>query len=290
MRKTARRRTAHQRRHFGIFAILLLAILVVILALDSNTRLVVDERPLYFDSLPAAFDGYRIAQLSDVHAAVFGKDNKTLLGAVSKARPDIIVVTGDLINYDDDEASDMGIVRPLVRALIKIAPVYYVTGNHEWDTDWLRDLLKMLGDEGVVVLRNGYERLTAGKDAVVLAGLDDPNGPKDMKTPEAVVSEIRDREGDPFIILLEHRNDYVNKFAGLGIDLVLCGHTHGGIIRLPFIGGLIGPSRDWFPEYSGGLYTSAGTKMLVSRGVGNHTGVPRFLNNPEIPLVILRKS
>jgi predicted MPP superfamily phosphohydrolase len=112
-----------------------------------------------FPSLPPAFDGYRIAQLSDVHAAVFGKDNAAFLGAVKNARPDIIVITGDLINYDDEAAHSLGIVRPLVRQLADIAPVYYVTGNHEWDADWLRELLKALDDEG-----SGFEKRIRAPD------------------------------------------------------------------------------------------------------------------------------
>ena len=153
--------------------------------------------PLYFGNLPAAFDGYRLVQLSDVHAAVFGRDNSTLIGAVKDAKPDVIVITGDLINNDNASGDDMGIVTPLIRALVAIAPVYYVTGNHEWDSGRVRELLTMLGGSGVTALRNGYVRLTIGAASIVLAGVDDPNGPADMKTPEQLVSEIRDREGDP---------------------------------------------------------------------------------------------
>jgi predicted MPP superfamily phosphohydrolase len=290
MRKTVRRRAAKKRRRIGRSVLLLVLMALAVLLADSNMRLTVNEYALSYAALPTAFDGYRIAQLSDVHAAVFGKDNAALLGAVKNARPDIIVITGDLINYDDDAAYSLGIVRPLVRRLTDIAPVYYVTGNHEWDTDWLRELFKALDDEGVRVLRNEYALLTRGGASIVLAGLEDPNGPRDMKKPEEVVSKIRSAEGETFIVVLEHRNSYLKRLSGLGVDLILCGHSHGGIIRLPFAGGLIGPSLDLFPTYSGGLYSENGTKMLVSRGVGNNTGVPRFLNNPEIPVVILKKS
>ncbi len=94
---------------------------------------------------------------------------------------------------------------------------------------------------------------------------------------------IRDTEADAFVVLLNHRNSSLDRFAALGADLVLCGHAHGGLIRLPLIGGLIGTGRELFPKYSGGIYTEGNTRMLVSRGIGNGTGVPRFLNNPEIP-------
>jgi predicted MPP superfamily phosphohydrolase len=279
-----------KRKHVGLFLLLLLMTLIAFLFYDSNTRLTTHEYPLYFDNLPSAFDGYRIVQLSDLHAAVFGKENMGFIDAVKKTRPDIIVITGDIINNDNASGDDMGIATPLVRALVDIAPVYYVTGNHEWDSGRVRELLKMLGDSGVTALRNDYARLTIGAASIVLAGVDDPNGPEDMKTPEQLVSDIRNREGAPFIVLLAHRNNYMDRFSRLGLDLVLCGHAHGGMIRLPFLGGLVGPTMEFFPEYTAGVYRSGGTTMLVSRGVGNYTGLPRFLNNPEIPVVILKKS
>jgi predicted MPP superfamily phosphohydrolase len=181
-------------------------------------------------------------------------------------------------------------VQPLVYKLVKIAPVYYVTGNHEWDAGWIKPLLDMLGEAGVTVLRNDYVRLSVGAASIILAGVDDPNGPADMKTPEALVAEIRAKEGDPFIVLLAHRNNYLDRFSALGINLVLCGHAHGGLIRIPFLGGLFGPSVEFFPKYTAGIYTQGDTTMLVSRGIGNGVPIPRFLNNPEVAVAVLKTS
>jgi predicted MPP superfamily phosphohydrolase len=162
------------------------------------------------------------------------------------------------------------------------------SGNHEWDCGWVRQLLRVLEDSGVKVLRNDYARISIGTASIILAGVDDPYGPADMKTPEQLLPEIRKKEGDAFIVLLAHRNNYLDRFSALGVDFVLCGHAHGGQIRLPLIGGLFGPSSDFFPPYTSGVYTEGGTKMLVSRGIGNHTRIPRFLNNPEIPVAVLK--
>lgn len=277
-------------RHIGLKILLFLILLVSLLFYDSNTRIVTDAYPVYYNNLPASFDGYRIAQLSDIHAAQFGDNNSKLIDAVIGTHPNIIVITGDLITFTDTIDDVRFTIEPLIKALVITAPVYYVTGNHEWDSDCLRELLKMLKQNGVTVLQNDYVRLSVGDSAIVLAGVDDPNGPADMISPETFVSKIRSAEGDPFIALLAHRNNYLNRFSELGIDLVLCGHAHGGLIRLPLIGGLVGPSRDLFPKYTNGVYTQNGTNMLVSRGIGNSTGIPRFLNNPQIPVVILRKS
>jgi predicted MPP superfamily phosphohydrolase len=273
-------------RHTGLLIFLLIILLLGFLLYDSNTRIASNSYTLYFDNLPASFNGYRIAQLTDVHAADFGDGYAGLAGIVRKARANIIVITGDLIDCADDVAA----VEPLIKKLAGIAPVYYVTGNHEWASGALRELFDMLDLYGVTVLRNEYLSLTVGDESVVLAGVDDPNGPKDMKTPEELVSEIRSREGGKFLVLLAHRNNQLDRFAALGVDLVFCGHAHGGVIRLPFVGGLIGPSREWFPAYTSGVYTENGTNMLVSRGLGNRTGLPRFLNNPQVLVAVLRTN
>ncbi len=271
-------------RHTGLLIFLLAILLIAFLFYDSNTRIVVNDYKLFFNELPVSFNGYRIVQLSDIHAAVFDNDQTKILTAVKKARPDVIVITGDLI----DGAADLDVVAPLIERLPAIAPVFYVTGNHEWASGSLRELFDLLRSNGVTLLQNDYARLTVGDESIILAGLDDPNGPKDMKTPEEVISGIRSREGDPFLVLLEHRNNMLDRFAALDVDLVLCGHAHGGVVRLPFVGGLIGPSMDWLPDYTSGVYTQGGTRMLVSRGIGNRTGMPRFLNNPQVLVAVLR--
>jgi predicted MPP superfamily phosphohydrolase len=275
-----------KRTHTGLIIFLLITLLLGFLVYDSNTRITTNNYTLCYDNLPASFNGYRIAQLTDIHAADFGDGYTGLADIVRKARPNIIVITGDLIDCPGDVAS----VEPLIKKLAGIAPVYYVTGNHEWASGALRELFDMLGGHGVTVLRNEYINLTVGDESIVLAGVDDPNGPKDMKTPEALVSEIRGREGDAFLVLLAHRNNQLDRFAALGVELVFCGHAHGGVIRLPFVGGLIGPSLEWFPDYTSGVYSEGGTMMLVSRGIGNRTGIPRFLNSPQVLVAVLRQN
>jgi SAM-dependent methyltransferase len=160
---------------------------------------------------------------------------------------------------------------------------------------WVNDLPRAFAEFRRVLRVGGLLSFTTfGPDTLrevraAFAGIDDRNGPADMITPEAFISDIRKAEGEPFLIVLVHRNSYLQRYAGLGAQLVLCGHAHGGLIRLPFTEGLIGPAREWFPQYTGGVYTSAGTIMLVSRGIGNHTGIPRFLNNPEVVVAVLKK-
>jgi len=276
-----------------VFPIILLVIVIALAAMlyDGNTRIVTTEYEMQLRKLPPSFDGFRIVVLSDVHSAVFGDSNELLVSKVKAAEPDIIAITGDLIDGYEKLAADiqLEIAETLVTSLTPIAPVYYVTGNHEWDSKSIRPLLTMLEERGVNILRNKYTLLESAGDKIVLAGTDDPNGPADMIKPQEFIEKIAEAEGDRLIVLLEHRNGRLPLYSLLGVDLVLSGHAHGGIIRLPFTDGLIGPQRDWFPTYTSGVYTLENTSMVVSRGLGNHTGWPRIFNNPQLVVVVLKK-
>jgi len=278
---------------FGTFFIILLIILIVagILFIDSNTRLVTTEYELFFSNLPEAFDGYRIVLLADMHGAEHGRDNEALVEAVRAAKPDIIAIAGDLIDrYQTSKPVErqLEIAQTLVSQLVKVAPVYYVTGNHEWDSGAVRQLLAMLEENGVNVLRNQYEQLASGGETIILAGVDDPGGPADMIKPEEFINDIQQREDADFIVVMSHRNYNLPLYSRLGVDLILSGHAHGGMVRLPFTDGLVGPQQDLFPTYTSGVYTAGNTSMVVSRGLGNHFGWTRFLNNPQVVVVVLR--
>ncbi len=190
----------------------------------------------------------RIVQISDLHGKRFGKDDARLLRAVRQARPDLIALTGDFA----DELTELSALEPLLEGLTALAPVFYVTGNHEWVMDGAqrRELFALLDGCGVVRLRNSWRVLKSGGCRIVLAGVDDPNGPADQKTPEALVAEIRAAEGgDAFILMLAHRNDQLARWAALGVDAVLAGHAHGGIVRLPGIGPVFGTHYEFFPGF-----------------------------------------
>lgn len=239
-------------------------------------------------ALPPAFDGLRIVQLSDLHGREFDGASRYLLDMVRLQSPDLIALTGDLA----DEYTDVSVLRPLLAGLTALAPVFYVTGNHEWVlTGRTRQALFALLDEsGVIRLSNGYRTLHRDGAAIVVAGVDDRNGPYDQKSPAQLVREIRAAEGaDAYILMLSHRNDELEQWARLGVQTVLCGHGHGGIVRLPGLGGVFGTHHDLFPPYTAGLWTQADTAMIVSRGLGGSRKLPlRIGNRPEIVTVILR--
>lgn len=261
-------------------AVLLTAVLA---AVYCNCTLQPEEWVVTSDRLPEAFDGLKIVLLTDIHGGRFGPGNETLLKAVKEAEPDYIAIGGDLV----DGHSDCSMLSPLLKGLTAIAPTCYVTGNHEWGMKDTEAVLKQIAGEGVAVLRNDYLLLEQNGEKLVLAGGEDPNGHADMEQPGDFMSRIREEvPGDPYTVLLYHRNDALSQWADLQTDLVLSGHGHGGVIRLPVIGGLLGTDRRLFPDYTEGLYTQGRTTMAVSRGLG---GV-RLWNRPHLPAIVLKKG
>ena len=252
----------------------------------QNFTLQVEPVELFFESLPPQFDGLRVAELSDLHGRSFGKNNVRLLRTLQKARPDMICICGDLF----DEKTDLTMLEPLLTGLTEIAPVYYVTGNHEWQVKNLREILQKMRAWGVTVLENEGRVLSRGGAEMVVAGVHDPCGPYDMKSPAALVRELRSTQGDAFVLMLSHRNDELPMWSQLGVQLVLSGHCHGGVVRLPFLGGVFGTRRELFPEYDAGVYRQDGTTLFVSRGLGYTNVHFRLFNRPHIPIMILRSG
>lgn len=239
--------------------------------------------------LPEGFDGYKIVHLSDLHGHEYGEGNEELLELVRGQKPDLIVITGDII----DQESQLQMIPAVARGLAAIAPSYYVTGNHEWSlgSGKVKELKGLLSQCGVTPLSNQFEILERNGSKMVLAGVDDPNGYADQVTPEELFSSIERENAGLFTLLLAHRNDRFGEYAGAGYDFVMSGHGHGGIVRLPFVGGLVGTNRHFFPDWTAGLYTLGDSTLFVSRGLGNNT-VPfkgfRIFNRPELAVVTLK--
>ena len=289
-REKGGRRPRRRRRHFQQWLMLLPALAAggVFWFRWQCWGLTVTHTEVELSGLPGEFDGYTIVHLSDLHGHEYGEGNADLLARVREQRPDLIVITGDLI----DRESQLQMVPALARGLAAVAPTYYVTGNHEWGlgTAAVKDLKNLLARCGVTVLSNEYEILERNGARIVLAGVDDPNGYADQITPEKLHAQIGDEAPGLFTVLLAHRADRFDQYAAAGYGLVLSGHAHGGIVRLPFVGGLMGTDRHLFPEWTSGVYTLGNSTLFVSRGLGNNT-VPfhgiRLFNRPELAVVTL---
>lgn len=255
----------------------------------DNTALQVTHFEPVFAGLPEGFDGCRIVVLSDLHGASFGAENGALFAAVAEAGPEYIFCLGDL--EDRYRGPAAGYAEHVAEGLAAIAPLYYITGNHEWAIGDVPELKKRLESRGAHVLSNAFLPLERNGDTVILAGIDDPNGYADQKTPEQLAAEVYAAHGDPFWLLLAHRNNlFAERYSLLGADLVLSGHGHGGMIRLPFTDGLISTERTFFPSYTAGLYEENGSALFVTRGLGNSGPTFRLFNRPEVAVVTLHRA
>lgn len=278
-------------RRWIFLAVFLAALLGVIAWVAwGNTALVTTELSVKSGKLPAAFDGFRIVQVSDLHNASFGEGNAELLERVEQAKPDCIALTGDLV---DSRHTDVDAALSFASEAAKIAPSYYVTGNHEARLADLEQLLTGLEEAGVTILQNESILLEREGQSIVLAGVEDPSFHDDplLHDTEGIwernLESLSPEEGR-YTILLSHRPEYFAFYEKLGFDLVLAGHAHGGQFRLPGIGGLWAPGQGLFPEYDAGLYQQGGTAMAVSRGLGNSLFPFRVNNQPEIVAITLQ--
>ena len=275
-----------------IFLAVAAAVLValVIWIAWGNTALELNTYTISSSKLPQSFDGYRIAHVSDLHNTEMGKDNEKLLAMLRDADPDMIAITGDLI---DSRNTDIEVALKFVREAIKIAPCYYVTGNHEARVNEYGELKAGMETAGVTVLEDVRTEISMEGATITLIGVNDPSYQTDylFGDSETVLNtkleELHTEDGE-FTVLLSHRPELFDAYTDHGIDLVLSGHAHGGQFRLPFIGGLVAPNQGFFPEYDAGIYMEGNTNMLVSRGIGNSILPFRINNRPEVILIELQ--
>ena len=266
----------------------------------GNKALMVSSFTISDSKIPASFSGFRIAQISDLHNTEFGEDNRKLIEMLADIHPDMIAITGDLIDYYD---TDVDISLTFVEKAMDIAPCYYIPGNHEARVDGYRQFCEQLETLGVAVLENERVTLEREGESVVLMGVKDPAFLRKVLFPEADNKSEREndiildyyldnlcREDGEYTILLSHRPDQIGVYIEHGIDLVLSGHKHGAQFRLPYLGGLFTPSDGFFPDYDAGLYECDHTTMIVSRGLGNSSFPFRINNRPEIVVIELQSE
>ena len=238
--------------------------------------------------LPAAFDGFLIAHISDLHNACFGKGQEKLAALLREAKPDLIAVTGDLI--DKRRRGTENALRFAALA-VRIAPVYYVAGNHEAKSEEFPAFKTALEGLGVRVLSDAALSLGRVGEEIVLAGLTDVRFFTQEKRAFAGNTAARLQaflpRGGAFTVLLAHRPELFPVYRAAGADLTLSGHAHGGQFRLPLLGGLIAPEQGLFPKYTSGLYRDGEAQMAVSRGLGNSSVPVRLNNRPEVLFVRL---
>lgn len=254
----------------------------------QNNDIVVTKHEFTNSAIPDSFQGYQILQISDLHNKEFGKNQKRLIKHTAKIDPDIIVITGDLI---DCNRTNIEIAMDYINQAIHIAPIYYVPGNHEKWSGVYPELTEHLQNAGVVILDNDATTLYNNGDEINLLGLMDPDFMASDTNTSTTVREVLDNlitmRPSNFTILLSHRPELVSIYAEKQIDLVFSGHAHGGQFRIPFVGGVVAPNQGFFPEYTSGVVVKADTSMVVSRGLGNSIVPVRIFNRPELVVVTL---
>lgn len=259
------------------------------------TKYVVENK-----KVPKEFDGYNIVQISDLHSKLFGENNKKLIQKIKSLNPDIVVVTGDLI---DGENNNYNVALDFMKEISKLYRVYYIIGNHEQKSlikkykDEYKDYFNKLHQIDFVNLDNNKVEIVKGDSNINLYGLTVPYSCykylfDNQETTSIDINFLEEKLGkvdrEQFNILLAHTPFYFDEYEKWGADLTLCGHVHGGIVRLPLVGGLLSPDRKFFPKYDLGEYIKNKSTMIVSKGLGGSKVLIRVNCKPEIVNIKLK--
>ena len=278
----------------GIFILMYLYIKYNVNTLEV-TKYVVENK-----KVPKEFDGYNIVQISDLHSKLFGENNKKLIQKIKSLNPDIVVVTGDLI---DGENNNYNVALDFMKEISKLYRVYYIIGNHEQKSlikkykDEYKDYFNKLHQIDFVNLDNNKVEIVKGDSNINLYGLTVPYSCykylfDNQETTSIDIDFLEEKLGkvdkEQFNILLAHTPFYFDEYEKWGADLTLCGHVHGGIVRLPLVGGLLSPDRKFFPKYDLGKYIKNKSTMIVSKGLGGSKVLIRVNCKPEIVNIKLK--
>jgi predicted MPP superfamily phosphohydrolase len=252
------------------------------MAISTKTYTV--EGPLVLDE-----NSIRIVLVSDLHSTIHGENQTTLITKITQQNPDLIVLTGDIF----DDVVPMTGTQLLLAGISGIAPIYYVTGNHEYWSNRITEIREELESYGVVILSDEYVRVEINDTEIILAGIEDPDKRiyEEPDYDQNAVMEERFRELDEitaYKILLAHRPERIAYYRKFSFNMVLSGHTHGGQVRLPFINGIYAPHQGLFPKYSGGIYTYSDVVLIISRGLSISRKLPRIGNSPELVVIIIQ--
>ncbi len=237
-----------------------------------------------------AGDSVRVVVLSDLHSHIYGDKQQELVDMIKKQKPDIIALAGDIV----DDNGDMTGPELFLKGIADIAPIYFVTGNHEIRTGKEKQIKEMLESYGAVVLQNEYSDIIINGVNIRMCGIEDPEKYKSAKIEytnieDKIMAPFKALEEESVNILLAHRPERIEVYKKYGFDLVLSGHAHGGQIRIPLLlNGLFAPDQGFFPKYAGGLYEHENLTHIVSRGIGYNPNLPRIFNPPEIVVVDIK--
>ncbi len=269
--------------------IIMITISIIIFCIWQNNHIVISNFNYNNQKIPDEFNSFKIVHISDLHNKLFGNNQEYILKKINSASPDIIVITGDLI---DRRRYDLDTSLLFIEGAKEIAPIYYVPGNHEaWSGEY-DNIRKELISQGVVVLEDSKIELVRNNDKIEILGLRDPafltSSYREERDTSNLEKSLKAMSHDSvFQILLSHRPDLIDIYSRENIDMIFSGHAHGGQVRIPGIGGIVAPDQGFFPKYTNGSHSIKRSTMYVSRGLGNSLMPVRIFNRPEIVVVTL---
>lgn len=287
---------------FWIKALTVVVILALTTVIISNRYVTVTDYEIKSKKLPSAFNGYKIAVVADLHNTSFGRDNSTLVKKIEKSDPDIVLLAGDMISTSD---TDYSVFFDFARRIASKYDTYYVVGNHEQalGDDRVSLFCQSVESLGVSVLDNQMVRLEKNNESIDLYGMwfnlrfyadrsaEATSGEESYYFDTATMTEILEKPDlDRFNLLLTHNPVYFETYADWGADLSVSGHIHGGMIRIPFVGGVYSPEKTYFPEYDRGIFEIEDKILAVSGGLGNGNMGFRLFNCPELMLITLERE
>lgn len=270
------------------FFLIIIIILSVLYLYCENNNLQISNYSITNNNFPVEFNNYKIVQISDFHNTKSKRLARDLVKEIKNQKPDIIVLTGDLIDANKEH---MDISIDFIKEINNTAPIYFVTGNHEASINDYSELKNKLEENNVTILDNESQVIKKKSSEINIIGINDPTMKHShYETDENIIEfelDSIDYNKDNYTILLSHRPELFEIYVDNDINLVLTGHAHGGQIRIPFIGGLIAPNQGLFPKYTNGKIEQDDTTMIVSRGIGNSILPFRINNRPELVLITL---
>lgn len=275
--------------------VILVFALFLIYVIRANHHIQVTVRKYVNGKLPEAFAGFRIVQLSDIHADLPGKKAERIMQAVRQSQPDIVVITGDVVDHVHNKPRQFARAQKLLQDLGREFQCYYVTGNHEYMHPECEEMIPFIEQHtDIHVLHDSVALLERGGQQVHIWGVDDPYALYQGKVPakyctpaEQFKQKLQKHrpQKEAFHILLSHRPEFFETYVNQGFDLVFTGHAHGGQFRGPFGVCVIAPDQGLFPKLTQHFHCSNGTTMYISRGLGNSVVPLRLFNDPEIVVV-----
>ena len=268
-------------------SLIIIFILIIAECIQSNYFLTVNE---YSFNSKKITDDICIVYISDLHNKEFGENNSDLIKIISEQNPDFIAVGGDMVTrtYANDD-----VMKNLLTRITEIAPVYCCMGNHERDLSTSLDIKSDIENCGAILLDNEYTNFTtkSGENILIVGISDYPYAETEENEFWRKFKESEEYAKGNYTLLLHHQPEYTpSLLTDSKIDLALCGHTHGGLVQIPLLGGVIAPNQGLFPEYDKGVFEFGNSSMIVSSGLGVSNPVPRFNNPPEVSVIKLNAT